>query len=552
MGSRRVEDVPHAAKLTGNEKVHVVQNGNSRWATVSEILQVNDSQNAPLPPLTDLQLGGSGTVAENTAEDTVVGALLGRTVGSTLTVLDNAGGRFKESSGFLVRGPTALDYEGSPLIGAGPQRGYTVQIQEAKAGVSNSPRVTNITVIVTDVAEGGGFTVTTPQIDMSQAVAGDNPPRWFLNTVDANGAVGTDTIRLRWSVNGGAYSFADEVLDTELLDETVVLFPEFDGFVVGNLLSWNVCVVRAGVQVSDWSPAAAFSIADGDPSAWDFVDQVGVAGNTQITSAPVTPTGYAVPTRITVAGGEYSLDGGAFTAAEGVINPGQVVRCRVTSSPLAGDVKIAIVTIGTVAATFQTTTTGVSVTFTASTTQPGRTTGTTTTKTINNVPFVDGRGLIFTGPQGGNIVSVTIGGIACTQIHQVGSEVSIWRTNSDLATGNLAIVLTTSTNENFDVLSGTLKNSGSATAGGVNWSFLNDPIDSGSLTCPTDGLIIGMCGVENAIGPPVVTNGTMAITFDGSSHDLNVAIRSTTGNLSWADAGSNFKGAIWAIFAKAP
>lgn len=98
-----------------------------------------------LPPqLGALTLAASGIV-ENSAAATVVGGLLGRTTGSTLTLVNAAGARFALAGATLVAGATATDYESATS--------HQVTVREALAGYGNSPRDTVLTVTVSNVFE---------------------------------------------------------------------------------------------------------------------------------------------------------------------------------------------------------------------------------------------------------------------------------------------------------------------------------------------------------------------------------------------------------------
>lgn len=98
-------------------------------------------------PLAALVLSAS-TIAENSAEDTLVGSILNIMGGSTLSLADNAGGRFKITGASLYAGATPTDYESATSHG--------IVIRETLATSPNSPRDTSLTVTVTDVVEGGG------------------------------------------------------------------------------------------------------------------------------------------------------------------------------------------------------------------------------------------------------------------------------------------------------------------------------------------------------------------------------------------------------------
>jgi hypothetical protein len=95
---------------------------------------------------------------------------------------------------------------------------------------------------------------------------------------------------------------------------------------------------------------------DTDPDSFAFVDHAGVAPGTIVTSAPARIGGITVPAPISVVGGEYSVGQNPFTTTAGTIERGQTVRVRHTSSMSAGGVTLTALTIGSVGATFSSTT----------------------------------------------------------------------------------------------------------------------------------------------------------------------------------------------------
>jgi len=95
---------------------------------------------------------------------------------------------------------------------------------------------------------------------------------------------------------------------------------------------------------------------DTTPDQFSFTDQSGVALSATITSAPVTITGIDAASDITVSGGTYSINGGAFTAAAGTVVNGDQVRARHTSSASYLTATNTLVTIGGVSDTFTSTT----------------------------------------------------------------------------------------------------------------------------------------------------------------------------------------------------
>jgi len=64
------------------------------------------------------------------------------------------------------------------------------------------------------------------------------------------------------------------------------------------------------------------------------------------TSPSVLPDSYNAPTPISIANGEYSLDGGPFTSAPATIAPGQSVRVRAQAPATLGAIRLATLSIG--------------------------------------------------------------------------------------------------------------------------------------------------------------------------------------------------------------
>lgn len=95
-------------------------------------------------------------------------------------------------------------------------------------------------------------------------------------------------------------------------------------------------------------------VSDVDPGRIEFATVEHVPRNTQIVSAPLTIASINTSAPISVSGGEYSIDGGAFTSAPGTISLGQVLRLRGLSSNSFQTLATMTVTIGPVTATFAT------------------------------------------------------------------------------------------------------------------------------------------------------------------------------------------------------
>jgi hypothetical protein len=114
------------------------------------------------------------------------------------------------------------------------------------------------------------------------------------------------------------------------------------------------------VTVSIDSDEYQFSIttraADTTPEAFSFVDQTGVGLSTVRTSAAITVDGIEAPAAISVSGGTYSINGGAFTSDAGVVSDGDSVRVRHTAAAAYETQTDTILDIGGVTDTFSSTT----------------------------------------------------------------------------------------------------------------------------------------------------------------------------------------------------
>ncbi len=89
---------------------------------------------------------------------------------------------------------------------------------------------------------------------------------------------------------------------------------------------------------------------DLNPSVGGFTSRTGINLNAVLQSNPITPPGIANGSAITVTGGEYQIDAGAFTTSAGTINAGQAITLRQTAAATCGTTTLATVTISGLAA----------------------------------------------------------------------------------------------------------------------------------------------------------------------------------------------------------
>lgn len=96
--------------------------------------------------------------------------------------------------------------------------------------------------------------------------------------------------------------------------------------------------------------------SDTTPDAFSFTDVTGASLSTVYTSDPITVTGIDAAAAITITGGTYSINGGAFTSDAGNVSLNDTVRARGTSSGSYSTAVNVAVTIGGVSDTFTITT----------------------------------------------------------------------------------------------------------------------------------------------------------------------------------------------------
>jgi MYXO-CTERM domain-containing protein len=87
-----------------------------------------------------------------------------------------------------------------------------------------------------------------------------------------------------------------------------------------------------------------------------FTDQSGVPLNSVITSNTITVEGITTTVAITVTGGEFSINGGTYTASAVMVSNGDTVSVRHTSSATNNRVVDTVLTLGGGSDTFSSTT----------------------------------------------------------------------------------------------------------------------------------------------------------------------------------------------------
>lgn len=170
-----------------------------------------------------------------------------------------------------------------------------------------------------------GVALLSPQTSTAVTVAGINQPAAISITGGS------------YRINGGAATssagtvVAGDSVSVSLTASALFSTPATATLSIGGVSGSFTATTRAALTLPD--PFAFLPVTDAALSAL-------------VVSNPVTVTGIEIGVPITVSGGEYSLNGGAYTAAPGTTNPNDVVRVRQTASPLAATTTTAVLSIG--------------------------------------------------------------------------------------------------------------------------------------------------------------------------------------------------------------
>ncbi|WP_435103546.1 hypothetical protein [Arhodomonas sp. AD133] len=196
---------------------------------------------------------------------------------------------------------------------------------------------------------------------VSQSPDRSNPTALAQATLDPGGdyyifydAPASDIGRVTFHINGERYHREYMVpYDMEGGPVKAARAQDMGAFVEGR----NV----VGVSVDGEAAAqAAFTVGDSGPDTtpepFDFQDVADVQPGVLVASAPITVTGIDAAAPISIVGGEYSIDGGAFTSADGTVGNGSSVTVRTTAADCGEPPVTAVLMVGGVSASFNVTT----------------------------------------------------------------------------------------------------------------------------------------------------------------------------------------------------
>lgn len=154
----------------------------------------------------------------------------------------------------------------------------------------------------------------------------------------------------KFSINGGSFRTSS----TTVSNGNTVRVQQTSSS--ANSATTNTVLTIGGVKDTFSVTTLANSSLDTTPNAFIFSDQTNVALSAAVTSNAVTVSGINAPAPISVSGGSYSINGGAYTTAAGTASEGNSVTVRLTASAANSVTTNAVLTIGGVSDTFSATT----------------------------------------------------------------------------------------------------------------------------------------------------------------------------------------------------
>ncbi|WP_051906777.1 multiheme c-type cytochrome [Methylomarinum vadi] len=172
------------------------------------------------------------------------------------------------------------------------------------------------------------------------------------NAITVGGINAATTISIdggEYAINGGAYTSTSSSVNNG--DQVVVRQASS-----ANYATTTHATLAIGGVSDTFSVTTLADTSDNTPDAFSFIDQTDVALSTTIESNTITVGGINTATTISIDGGEYAVNGGAYTSTSSSVNNGDQVVVRQASSANYSTTTHATLAIGGVSDTFSVTT----------------------------------------------------------------------------------------------------------------------------------------------------------------------------------------------------
>lgn len=220
-----------------------------------------------------------------------------------------------------------------------------------------------------NVTPGYYFFVVTTYNDLGESVDSAEVSAWIPDTQAPTVPTGltatvvsSSRINLSWSASTDnvGVSYYQIYRGGSLLWTVYAPQVSFADTGLSPLTSYSYTVIAcdaSGINCSAHStPASATTPVNITPVPFSFAARSGVSRNSTVVSNSIAVSGVGVPVPISITGGEYSINGGAFTASPGTVTNGENVTVRLTSSVSYATTTTATLTVGDFSAPFNVTT----------------------------------------------------------------------------------------------------------------------------------------------------------------------------------------------------
>ncbi|MBN8280087.1 MAG: hypothetical protein J0M16_05735 [Gammaproteobacteria bacterium] len=238
------------------------------------------------------------------------------------------------------------------------QNNQTVALRHTSSATPATDTVTTVTIGGFSTVQGTFTSTTVPADTIPDAFSFTAVTNATTSTAYTSNAITVAGINApaaitvtggQYSVNSGAFTAAAGTVSN---GDTVAVRQTSSA----SASTATTATVTIGGVDGVYSVTTGAVAADTTPDQFTFTDQENVDRDTVITSAPVTIAGINAAAAISVANGEYSIDGGAFTSTAGTVTNGQEVAVRHTSSANSGSVVTTTLTVGGVSDAFSSST----------------------------------------------------------------------------------------------------------------------------------------------------------------------------------------------------
>lgn len=152
-----------------------------------------------------------------------------------------------------------------------------------------------------------------------------------------------------YAVNGGSYSSASgSVNNGDSINVRQLSSSQY--------LTKSSAVLNLNGVTDSFDVTTIENTSDSTPDTFNFTDQTGAAISSVVNSNIITVSGINVATDISVSGGEFAVNGGAYTSTNTTVNNGDNVTVGLTTAANYNSTTQTTLTIGGVSDTFSVTT----------------------------------------------------------------------------------------------------------------------------------------------------------------------------------------------------